>query len=173
MRTLLNDPPEPLLSWLEQRRLRGQDRFDEMWEGVYHVAPAPHPLHGYVDDEVAAALRPAARAAGLHGSGPMNVGQPDDYRVPDRAFTRGIARSTFVPSVSIVVEIVSPKDETWEKLGFYFARGVQEVLIVDPRTRSAQWFARGATAFETDERSALLGVSAPELIAAIEWPSIG
>jgi len=53
-----------------------------MWEGEYHVAPEAHGRHGDVDDQLAAFLRPRARAAGLWGSGPLNLGTPEDYRVP-------------------------------------------------------------------------------------------
>ncbi len=49
-----------------------------MWEGSYHVAPAPHRRHGDIDDQVAFLLRPSALAAGLHPSGPYNVGDQDD-----------------------------------------------------------------------------------------------
>lgn len=58
MRTVLNDPPEVVQTWLARRQALGQDLYDEVWEGTYHVAPAPHPAHGYVDDALAAILRP-------------------------------------------------------------------------------------------------------------------
>ena len=172
VRTVLNDPPEPVRSWLERRQALGQDLYDEVWEGVYHVAPAPHPAHGYLDDQLAGLLRPHAREAGLYGSGPLNVGDPDDYRVPDRAYTRGRATSTFVPSVVVAVEIVSPHDETWQKLDFYFAHGIEEMLIVDPRSREVHLLVRGEDGFEPAARSRLLGVGVPELHAAIDWPPV-
>jgi Uma2 family endonuclease len=172
VRTVVNEPPEVLQQWLERRRALGQDLHDEVWEGVYHVAPAPHPSHGYLDEELAAALRPHARAAGLVGSGPLNVGEPDDYRVPDRAYTRGQATSTFVPSVVIAVEIVSPDDETWQKLDFYYARGVEELLIADPRARTVRWLVRGDGRFEAADASAALELTAEALAAAITWPAV-
>ena len=45
----------------------------------------------------------------------------------------------FLPTAALVVEIVSPDDKTWEKLGFYAARGVDELLIVDPQERRVHW----------------------------------
>jgi hypothetical protein len=45
---LLRDPPEVLQDWLERRRALGQDGHDEMWDGVYHVAPMAHGRQGRV-----------------------------------------------------------------------------------------------------------------------------
>jgi hypothetical protein len=42
MRTLLPDPPPAELEALLERRTKlGQDRKDEVWEGVLHLVPAP------------------------------------------------------------------------------------------------------------------------------------
>lgn len=37
---------------LAHRRLTGVDRFDEMWEGVLHMAPAPMYEHQRIVDEL-------------------------------------------------------------------------------------------------------------------------
>jgi Uma2 family endonuclease len=37
-----------------------------------------------------------------------------------------------VPTAALVVEIVSPGDESYKKLDFYAAQAVDEVVIVDP-----------------------------------------
>lgn len=172
MRTLLNEPPETVKSWLQQRQALGQDLYDEMWEGVYHVAPAPHPSHGDLDEQLSDLLRPYAQAAGLRGSGPLNLGSAQDYRVPDRAYLRKRPWATYVSSVDIVIEIVSPNDETWDKLGFYFAHDVAELLIVDWRGQSVQWLARGNDTMERVDRSVLLNLSGEWLRAAIDWPPL-
>ena len=142
-----------------------------MWDGEYHVAPAPQRRHGDVDDQLAAILRPTARAVGLWPSGPLNIGGPDDYRVPDRAYLRTRDAATFTPAAAIVVEIVSPGDETRSKLGFYFAAGVEELLVVDPEARTVEWWARGTEGFIRSDGSALLDLTAADLHAAIDWPS--
>jgi len=41
MRTVLLEPPAEVRAWLARRRELGQDLYDEVWEGEYHVAPAP------------------------------------------------------------------------------------------------------------------------------------
>jgi Uma2 family endonuclease len=199
----VGDPPAEVQAWLDRRRALGQDLFDEVWEGEYHVAPAPHRRHGDVDDQLAAILRPTARAVGLWPSGPLNIGAPDDYRVPDRAYVRTRDAATFTeiprglrprtpslsgelalpppgrsarsarltPTAAIVVEIVSPGDETRSKSGFYFAAGVEELLVVDPEARTAEWWSRGTEGFVRADASTLLGLTAMELHAAIDWPS--
>ena len=61
---LLGPPPAEVEAFLARRRELGQDPFDEVWEGTYHVAPASHPWHGYIDNvlaELLGPLRPRAR----------------------------------------------------------------------------------------------------------------
>lgn len=171
MRTVLvGTPPAELEAWLARRRALGQDRFDEVWGGEYHVVPAPHGRHGDVENQLAVLLRPRAAAAGLWGSGPLNLGRPDDYRIPDGAYLRDRPDAVYLPTAAIVVEIVSPDDETRRKLGFYFELGVEELLVVDPATGDVEWYGRGTSHFERSERSQLLGVSEADLHAEIDWP---
>jgi len=171
MRTVvLGEPPAPLRTWLERRRALGLDRFDEMWEGEYHVAPEAHGRHGDVDNQLAGLLRPRAGAAGLWGSGPLNLGSPDDYRVPDQAYLRRRATEVWNPSAAVVVEILSPGDESYAKLGFYHQLGVEEVLIVDPLRRAVEWYRRTGKSFERAGASDLLSVTEAALAAEIDWP---
>ena len=133
MRTVIvGDRPPEIEEWLRLRRERGQDRFDEIWRGVYHVAPAPGRRHGQVDADLALAVLPRARAARLVASGPCNIGGPDDYRVPDQAYFRGASTEVWSRTAAVVVEVVSPDDETRAKLGFHHRHGVDEVVIADP-----------------------------------------
>jgi Uma2 family endonuclease len=57
------------------------------------------------------------------------------------------------PTAALVVEIVSPGDETWEKLPFYAAHHVDEVLIVDPQERSVSWLALERGKYRPIDRS--------------------
>jgi Uma2 family endonuclease len=174
VRTVVLGPrPPEFEALLERRHALGQDLYDEVWEGEYHMARAPHPFHGILDDEVAALLRPLARQAGLVGSGPFNLGASDDYRVPDRGLHRGTPATTYVATAAMVVEILSPDDETWDKIDFYAARAVDELLIVDPRKRSVTWLVLEAGRYVERDASALLRVSSDELSAQIDWPAVG
>ncbi len=156
---------------IERRRATGGDLYDEVWEGEYHMAPAAHPIHGYLDDEVAALLRPLAKRASLVGTGPFNLGTPEDYRVPDRGLHRHLPRSAWVPTAALVVEILSPDDETWEKLGFYATHQVEEVLVVDRGRRQVAWFLLGGDGYRQVDSSRLLGATATDMAKQINWPS--
>ncbi len=116
---LLGQRPAEVEAFLDRRRALRQDLFDEIREGAYHVAPASHPWHGYVDNVLAELLGPYAKSAGLVGTGPFNLGQADDYRVPDRGYHRTLPSVIWVATAAIVVEVVSPDDETWAKFEFY------------------------------------------------------
>lgn len=172
MRVVVPDPPAEITAWLERRRALGQDRFDEVWAGEYHVAPAPHPWHGDVEHQLIAALRPAARRAGLRGLTAFTLGRADDYRIPDHGYVRGATRDTFVPEAAVVVEILSPDDETWRKIDFYHAHGVEEILVVDPRARTVQWLARHDDGFRPAPGSRLMNVSADQLAGLVDWPDV-
>lgn len=160
-------PPE-MKQLIERRRALGQDLFDEMWEGEYHLAPAPHPSHGIVDHRVAVALDPYIEAAGLIGTGPFNLGSPDDYRVPDRGVHRTAPAATWVATAALVVEIVSPDDETWQKLDFYAAHHVDELLVVDPVEMSATWLALDAGTYQPTQRSEVLGADIASILTSIQ-----
>lgn len=167
---IVGEPPVEIARWLDERRRLGQDLFDEVWDGEYHVAPAPHGRHGDVDDQVAALLRERARERGLWPSGPANIGERTDFRVPDHSYVAERRHRNFHPTAALVVEIVSPRDESYDKFDFYFARCVLEVLIVNPDTRAVEWFARTEQGFAPTEMSGLLDLRAAELAAAIDWP---
>lgn len=170
MKTVVLGPrPQELDRLIERRRSCGLDTFDEMWEGAYHVAPASHPRHGYIDQVLAELLGPVARRAGLVGTGPFNLGAEHDYRVPDRGLHREMPTTVWVPTAALVVEIVSPNDETYEKLPFYAAHGVDEVLIVDPTLSRVQILIRSGDHYAEDATSALLGIDAVAIDREMDW----
>lgn len=173
VRTLILDPPSAGLQELLERRHRsGLDRLDEIWEGVYHMVPAPSFEHAHITQQLAELLGSPARAAGLiPAMGEFNLGcSEQDFRVPDGGLHRPGASGTWLPSAALVVEILSPEDETWQKLPFYAARGVEEVLIVDPNKQAVHWFARVNEGYEPVEHSALIDLSAKQLAERIDWP---
>jgi Uma2 family endonuclease len=172
VRTLVLDPPPAgLEDLLERRRRLELDHSDEMWKGVLHMNPAPGYAHFRLDQQLAELIGPAACAAGLVSGGQFNLGDADDYRVPDRGVHRAEDRGDWQPTAALVVEIVSPGDESWEKLPFYAAHGVDEVLIVDPGKRSVDWLGLREGEYQTIARSALIDLGASELRERIEWPT--
>lgn len=112
-----------------------------------------------------------ARAAGLYVGLEFNVGlSKDDYRVPDLGVHRELRTEKWVPTAAIVVEILSPTDEAWQKLPFYAEHGVDELLFVDPVKRSVTWLALRDGSYDPVEHSALIELSASELAQRIDWP---
>lgn len=167
---VLGEPPEALTDLIALRKLRGLDTFDEVWEGTYHMAPAPRFRHALLDHTVAVLLAPLAQVAGLVGSGPFNLGSKDDYRVPDGGYHRESGDSIYLESAAILVEILSPDDETYEKFAFYASHDVDEIIVVDPDNNRVRIFTLADSAYVETSRSLLLAVETAALTAAIDWP---
>ncbi|HEV7942186.1 MAG TPA: Uma2 family endonuclease [Solirubrobacteraceae bacterium] len=174
MRTLWPDPPPAeIAAALEARRRSGLHRLDEVWEGVLHVVPAPSGEHADIAQQLAVILDGPARDAGLWPTiGEFNLGDSEtDFRVPDGGIHAKRPSGTWFASATLVVEIVSPGDETWEKLPFYSAHQVKELLIIDPRQRTVDWLSRADDgSYRPIERSALIDLSAADLAQRIDWP---
>ena len=136
------------------------------------IRQVPAAWHAGVAQQLAVILGPLAREAGLVPMiGNFNLGGPDDYRVPDGALSSGRALNRlYVPTAELVVEIVSPGDGTWYKLGFYAAHDVGELLMVDPEKREVHWLAlRPGREYQPIERSALVALGPVELAERIDW----
>lgn len=173
MPTLVLDPlPQALEALKENRRRAGLDRFDEVWEGVLHMVPAPLGEHADISQQLAVALDGPARAAGLFPTiAELNLGAADDdYRVPEGGIHRARPRGVWHTTAALVMEIVSPGDESWQKLPFYAAHQVDEVLIVDPAERAVHWLALTDGEYREVPRSGLIELGASELAQRIDWP---
>jgi Uma2 family endonuclease len=175
MRTLLPDPPPAELeALLARRRKLGLDRHDEVWEGVLHIVPAPRNAHTDIQQQLAELIGPLARRSGLHPliAGEVNIGDcKDDFRVPDGALLRKREDAIWNPTAALAIEILSCDDEAWEKLPFYAAHHVAELLIVDPAEHEVHWLAlTGESSYEPIERSRLIDLGPASLAAQIDWP---
>ena len=171
MPTLVRDPqPAEFEALLERRRRLGQDLFDEVWEGVLHMNPARSGRHGKIDHQLAIVLEPRARQRDLTSIGPFNLGEEHDFRVPDGGLHREWTDRVWYPTAALVLEIVSPGDETYQKLGFYAAHRVDEVVIVDPDKREVRWLRLAGEGYETVEASDLIELGPEELARQIDWP---
>lgn len=157
---------------LDRRRRSGLDRLDEVWEGVLHLVPAPSGEHADLAQQLAELLGRPARAAGLFPAmGEFNVGESElDFRVPDGGLHRSRPRGVWFATAALIVEIRSPGDETWEKLPFYAAHHVEEILVVDPDAREVHWLALINGRYEPIERSQLIALGPAELARRIDWP---
>jgi Uma2 family endonuclease len=141
MPTLINNPvlEEALIA---DRRERGIDKYDEVWEGVYVMAPIANNEHQNIQGKLSTIFSLIIDFPGLGSVFPAaNVSdQPDDwtqnYRCPDvlvflndnPAEDRG---THWLGGPDFAVEIVSRWDRSREKIDFYSRVGVRELLIID------------------------------------------
>lgn len=157
MKAVMRPIPPDITAW---RKRTGADRWDEVWEGVLHMNPAPSVAHMRLQGDLFRTLDAHVRKHGLgqlfltlNVAGP---GQwPDNFRIPDILLvapdqTSNLVDTHFEGGPRIVVELRSPDDETYEKLDFYARIGVSEVLVIDVATKRVEVFAK------TGERMAIV-----------------
>lgn len=141
MATLVTDPTleERLKS---EREESGANRIDEVWEGVYVMAPMPNDEHQQIVTRLSSVFQIAIGWPGLgEVRAGVNVSDRDvdwdhDYRVPDVAvFLRGgrahNCGTHWSGGPDFIAEILSVNDGTRDKLPFYSRIGVRELLLVD------------------------------------------
>ena len=109
-------------------------------------------------------------SAGLRAGGSFNLGRPEDYRVPDLGYHRGSPDHLYFPTAALVVEFLSPDDETFAKSGFYARHGVDELWIVDPVARTVRIRVLSDGAYDERDTSAMLGLSAVGVADDVDWP---
>ena len=146
--------------FLKERRRLGADRWDEMWDGVLHMPPAPIIEHQDFEYDLEAWFRThwAAHTVGRRVHHDINVaprgGWPKNYRIPDivlldadcPAKNRG-AYLEGPPTVTI--EIHSPGDEAYEKLPYYAKLGVPEVWIIHRDSRAVEIYGLEGEEYES------------------------
>ena len=168
---VLGAPPPELRALLERRRQAGVDHLDEVWEGVRHLVPGPSFEHARVMTEVALVLGPLARAAALVPVMRFTVGESEhDYRVPDGGLVRPGAAGVWQSTAAMVVEVLSPDDQSWQKLPFYAEHHVDEVLLVDPAERTVTWLALRDGEYAPVQRSGLIDLGPADLAEQLDWP---
>lgn len=125
-----------------ERAATGADRYDEMWENVYMMAPMPNHEHQVlvgrftrILDEIVSDSEAGDVVPGVNVSDRVS-GWETNFRIPDVAVflktTRAVNHDRFwCGGPDFVVEIVSPHDQTREKLEFYGVIGTRELLVVD------------------------------------------
>jgi hypothetical protein len=79
------------------------------------------------------------------------------------------AGGVWLHTAALAVEIISPGDETWQKLPFYATHGVDEVLIVDPVAQALHWLGLAEGKYSPIERSGLIELGVAELAEQIDW----
>ena len=125
-----------------ERAASGADRYDEVWEGVYMMAPMPNHEHQLlvgrwtrVLDEIVTDRQLGEVVPGINVSDRIDNWE-QNYRVPDVAVflkgTRAVNHDSFwYGGPDFAVEIVSRHDQTREKIDFYGKIGTRELLVID------------------------------------------
>lgn len=127
---------------IEDRRARGADKFDEVWEGVYVLSPLANNEHQQVVTGLSYALEVAIALPGLGVvyAGVNVTDQPENwehnYRCPDVAvFLQGTAaidrKTHWLGGPDFAVEVINPGDRSRQKLDFYARVRTRELLLVD------------------------------------------
>ncbi len=134
--------PDVSSELIEDRRARGLDRWDEVWNGVYIIITQPTDEHQDLVGGLTAVLYDLVQRTRRGKVRPgVNVSDrrhdwKENYRCPDvvvylqtnPAENRG---AFWYGGPDLAVEIVSPGDRTRDKLEFYAAVETRELLIVD------------------------------------------
>lgn len=141
MSTLITDP-HLSQRLIDERRMHGIDHHDEVWEGVYVMTPAPNNEHQELVFEIGFVLREVVTISQLGKvlPGTNLTDRRDDwtknFRCPDVVVflndTNAENRdSHWFGGPDLAVEIVSPGDQSREKIAFYEQIGTRELLIID------------------------------------------
>jgi Uma2 family endonuclease len=147
MKAVMPEVPQHVLQW---RKRTGADQWDEMWEGVLHMPPAPNREQPELEGDVEAWLRVNwSRPRGNKVYHQINLasegGWTTNYRIPDLVLLTPDRfhidhNEYFEGAPTVVVEIHSAGDEAYDKMPFYAKLGVPEVWIIDRDTRVPEVF---------------------------------
>jgi Uma2 family endonuclease len=166
---VLGDPPLVLTSLIADRKRLGLDSHDEVWNGEYHMAPAPSFQHGRIAAAFVLLLHEPATSKGFQVGLEFNLGEPHNYRIPDLGVHRGSPHGVWFSTAAMVIEVRSPHDESFEKFDFYFDHGVEEVIIADLESLEVTLYCRGEGSFEATDRSKLLDLTLHDIRLGLHW----
>jgi Uma2 family endonuclease len=134
-------------SLIEERKKRGTDLYDEVWEGMYVMPSMPTVGHQKIVDDLGDILSEVVKRGGLGEKYPgLNISDrrkqwKDNYRIPDIVVVLNNSNAVdcdthLFGGPDFLVEVESPGDDTEEKVPFYSKIGVRELLIIhrDKRT---------------------------------------
>jgi Uma2 family endonuclease len=126
----------------KERAANGADRWDEVWEGTYMMAPLPNIEHQQIANRLAAiCLDVVGWNSGAIVMAGTNVsdrvaGWEHNYRCPDVAvyFPGNPAKNCsthWCGGPDFAIEITSDDDRTRDKLPFYGKVSTRELLVID------------------------------------------
>jgi Uma2 family endonuclease len=136
------------------RRENNSDGHDEVWEGLYMMAPLPNDDHQEIQSRSIVMLQealgwdsPAKVRAGVNVSD-RHKDWTSNYRDPDVVvYLPGNPAKNYGThwqgGPDFLIEIISPFDRSREKLAFYAKVGVREVLLIDRDPWTLELHVRG------------------------------
>jgi Uma2 family endonuclease len=135
----------------QERAEAGSDRWDEVWEGDYMMAPLPNNEHQELVNRLAVIfLDTVGWDSGdivLPGANVSDrvIGWEYNYRCPDIVVYKSDTRAANCDThwnggPDVAVEIVSDDDRTRDKVPFYSKVGTRELLVVDRDPWSLELF---------------------------------
>jgi Uma2 family endonuclease len=157
-----------------ERAASGGDRYDEVWEGVYMMAPLADDEHQDLQTQLGGVL---LVRVGWTGLGQVRTGvnvsdREDDwtknYRCPDVAVflpgTKARNCDTFwLGGPDFAIEIISRGDRSRDKFDFYAKVGVRELLLVDRHPWALEFYKLVGNQMQLQTRSTL---ASPAVIAS-------
>ena len=153
---------------VRDRKKRGIDQKDEVWNGVYVVMPEPTIEHQrlvkrltsvlirVVDEEERGEVFPGTNVSN------RRRGWEKNYRAPDIVVVLHNSRAEdcathWLGGPDLLIEVESPDDETDAKIPFYGDIGVRELLIVHRDTRQLRLYRNDGTSLAPVEPNARSG----------------
>jgi len=110
------------------------------------MVPPPAFTHQHLAGQLYVVLAEVAKRRGLVAVYESGLFDPpegfENYRVPDMTIldSRHASKRGIEGVAELVVEILSPNDESREKLPFYARVGVREIWLFDPKKHTVEIF---------------------------------
>lgn len=161
-----------------ERAANGLARHDEVWEGLYVMAPPADTEHQVLQARLTTVIQNAfGLAAPELVMGGANVSDRDEdwlqnYRIPDIVVVLPGSRARdcgahWCGGPDFCAEIASPGDRNRDKVDFYGSIGVGELLIIDRDPWSLELFRLSGNRLQSVGRSDL---NAPATLASTVVP---
>jgi Uma2 family endonuclease len=168
---------------IRDRKARGIDGLDEVWDGVYVMSPEANLDHQDLAGQFISILSEVVKKPGLGRVQPganlsdRRTNWKRNYRVPDVVVVLKGGRAVdcdthWFGGPDFLIEIESPDDDIDSKLPFYAKIGVRELLIVDRDTRALRLFqhSNGAMSLVAQSGPRKAGwISSTVLALAFRW----
>ena len=143
--------PAIIRELIQERQKRGIDKYDEVWDGVYVMPPLATNPH---QDLVAYLTGILFNVITLERRGQVQAGAnvsdrrrhwDQNFRAPDVVVVLNDSRAVnctthWMGGPDFLIEIQSPRDDTDEKIPFYSAVQVRELLIIHRDTREQRLY---------------------------------